>query len=332
MVPFEPTDPQEANPLRTGTLGAVFVTVALLLSACSSPSASPSAAATVAPTTAATTAPTVAPSVAPSAAPTAVATVPAAQLIFPNKLVVCSDIPYPPLEFFDAQGQPTGSDIDIATEIATRLGLTVQIENSVFDTIIAAVTGGKCDIIVSDQNITADRLKAVDMVPYFKAGQSFVVAKGNPKAINATSDLCGKAVAAETGTTEVDYVNGTGDYKTSGLSKACTDAGKPKIDMKEFQKDTDALTALLGGQVDAYFADAPPAAYYTIQHPDQFELSGIPSLSPAVTGISVPKDKTGLRDAVKAALLSMIADGAYKTILTKYNVADGALTPAEVNK
>jgi polar amino acid transport system substrate-binding protein len=322
--------------LRTGTLGSVIVTVALLLSACSSssasPSAAPSTAATAVPTTAASAAPSTAASSQPSAAPTVVATVPAAQLIFAGKLVVCSDIPYPPLEFFDAQGQPTGSDIDIATEIAKRLGLSVQIENSVFDTIIAAVTGGKCDIIVSDQNITADRLKAVDMIPYFKAGQSFVVAKGNPKAIKATTDLCGKAVAAETGTTEVDYVNGTGDYKTSGLSKACTDAGKPKIDMKEFQKDTDALTALLGGQVDTYFADTPPAAYYTIQHPDQFELSGIPPLQPAVTGISVPKDKTGLRDAVKAALLSMVADGSYQAILAKYNVADGALTAAEVNK
>jgi polar amino acid transport system substrate-binding protein len=253
-------------------------------------------------------------------------------LIFPGKLLVCSDIPYPPLEYFDDAGNPTGSDIDIATGIAAKLGLTVQIENSVFDTIIAAVTGGKCDIIVSDQNITADRLKAVDMIPYFKAGQSFVVAKGNPKAINATTDLCGKSVAAEQGTTEVDYVNGTGDYKGKGLSKACTDAGKPAIDMKQFQKDTDALTALLGGQVDTYFADTPPAAYYTIQHPDQFDLAPIPPLAPAVVGISVPKDKTGLHDAVRAALLSMVADGSYLTILTKYHVQDGALTPADINQ
>jgi polar amino acid transport system substrate-binding protein len=262
--------------------------------------------------------------------------VPAGGLIFPGKLVVCSDIPYPPLEFFDDAGNPTGSDIEIATGIANKLGLTVQIENSVFDTIIAAVTGGKCDIIVSDQNITPDRLKQVDMIPYFKAGQSFVVAKGNPKAINTTLDLCGKSVAAETGTTEVDYVNGTGDYKGKGLSKACTDAGKPAIDMKQFQKDTDALTALLGGQVDTYFADTPPAAYYTIQHPDQFDLSGIPPLAPAVVGISVPKGAdgthTGLYTAVKAALLSMVADGSYQAILTKYHVQDGALTPADINK
>jgi polar amino acid transport system substrate-binding protein len=322
--------------MRPASLAVAIVTVAITLTACSSSSSSPSASAPASqpPSAATSTAPSAVASASqqPSAAPSAVATVPADQLIFPGKLVVCSDIPYPPLEYFDDAGNPTGSDIDIATTIATNLGLTVQIENSVFDTIIAAVTGGKCDIIVSDQNITADRLKAVDMIPYFKAGQSFVVAKGNPKAINATTDLCGKSVAAETGTTEVDYVNGTGDYKGQGLSKACTDAGKPAIDMKEFPKDTDALAALLGGQVDTYFADTPPAAYYTIQHPDQFDLSGIPALAPAVVGISVPKDKTGLHDAVRTALLSMVADGSYMAILTKYHLQDGALTPADINK
>ena len=291
--------------------------------------------------TGATTAPTAVPTVGaspsvvaatptPTPAPTSVATVPDGQLIFAGKLVICSDIPYPPLEFFDAQGNPTGSDIDIGTEISKRLGLTVQIENSVFDTIINAVTGGKCDIIISDQNITADRLAAVDMIPYFQAGQSFVVAKGNPKAINTLNDLCGKAVGAETGTTEVQYLNGTGDYKGKGLSKACTDGGKAAIDVKEFQKDTEALTALLGSQVDTYFADSPVAGYYTIQHPDQFELSPIPPLQPIKAGISVAKDKTGLRDAVRAALLSMVGDGTYVNILTKYGIQTGALQAGDV--
>jgi polar amino acid transport system substrate-binding protein len=100
--------------------------------------------------------------------------------------------------------------------------------------------------------------------------------------------------------------------------------------MKEFPKDTDALAALLGGQVDAYFADTPPAAYYTIQHPDQFELSGIPPLQPIKAGISVPKDKTGLHAAIVAALQSMMADGSYAAILKKYNVEDGAVQASDV--
>ncbi|HVQ22656.1 MAG TPA: ABC transporter substrate-binding protein, partial [Candidatus Saccharimonadia bacterium] len=245
---------------------------------------------------------------------------PAGQLIFPAKLVICMDQPYPPQNFFDEQGNPIGADVELGTEIAKRLGLTAQFENSVFETIIAALTGGRCDVILSEQNITPDRLGQVDMIPYFQAGQSFVVAKGNPKAINATDDLCGKIISAETGTTEVDYLNGTGDYKGKGLSATCTGKGLGAIDVKEFPKDTEALAALLGGQVDAYFADSPVAGYYTVQHPDQFDLSGIPPLDPALEGISVAKDHMGLRDAVKTTLLSMISDGSYLKILKAYGL------------
>jgi polar amino acid transport system substrate-binding protein len=291
--------------------------------------ASPSPAA---PSTALSPSPSAAESAAssPSPSPAPIATVPADQLILAGNLFVCSDIPYPPQEFFDEQGNPTGSDIDIGAEIAKRLGLQFHVENTVFNTIIPALTGNKCDIIISAQNITPDRLKQVDMIPFFQAGQSFVVAKGNPKAINTTDDLCGKAIASESGTTESDYIKGTGDYKGKGLSMACTDKGKSPIDLKEFEKDSDALLALSAGQVDAYFADSPVAGYYTVKQPDQFQLSGVPPLQTAKEGISVAKDKTALRDAVKAALISMINDGTYVTILKKYGVETGAIQASDI--
>jgi polar amino acid transport system substrate-binding protein len=268
-------------------------------------------------------------STAPSTAASPVATVPDDQLAFAGKLVICSDIPYPPQEFFDEGGNPVGSDIEIGQEIAKRLGLEPQIENSVFNTIIAAVNSGKCDIIISAQNITADRVKAVDMVPYFQAGQSFVVAKGNPKAIKTEDDLCGKLIAAETGTTEVDYLKGTGNYEGKGLSAACESKGKAAIDIKEYPKDSDALAALTSGNVDSYFADSPVAGYYTVQNSAQFELSGL-TLGVAKEGISVPKEHTAMRDAVVKALTSMMDDGSYEAILEKYGVEDGALQASDV--
>ncbi len=253
---------------------------------------------------------------------------PGGQLVTADKLTVCSDIPYPPQEFFDAQGNPTGSDIDLGAEIAPRLGLSEAVNNTVFDTIIAALQGSKCDIIISAQNITSDRIKQVDMIPYFQAGQSFVVAKGNPKAITSTASLCGLTIAAETATTEINYLQGTGDYKGAGLTQACTKAGKAAINAKEYEKDSDALLALQAGQVDAYFADSPVAGYYTVQHADSFELAPVPPLQPALEGISVANDAAhkNLVTAVQAALVSMINDGTYLTILTKYGVQTGAVT------
>ena len=296
---------------RKGAIGAIVAL--LILAACQANNAGTSPSAAI-----------------QSTAASPVATVPTDQLKFPGKLVACIDIPYPPQESFDDQGNPQGSDVDIAREIASRLGLTLDVENSVFSTIIPALTGGKCDIIISAQNINADRLKVVDMIPYFKAGQAFVAAKGNPKNIKAKDDLCGKVVAVQEATTELDYLQGTGDYKGAGLSDGCTKAGKPAITIKTFVKDNDALLALQSGTADVYFADSPVAGFYAKSHPDQFELTGL-TLDVAIEGISVDKGHTGLRDAVKTALLSMINDGTYTKILTKWGDQDSAITADQVN-
>ncbi len=247
-------------------------------------------------------------------------------------LLICTDFPYPPQEYFDANGNPQGLDIDIGNEIAKRMDLKVQYVNSVFDTIIAAVTSGKCDIILSAQNITTDRSKQISQIPYFEAGQSMVAAKGNPQNINVTMDLCGKSAAAESGTTEADYLQGTGDYAGKGLTQACTAAGKQAINVVVTQKDTDALQQLQSGKVAVYFANSPVAAYYTVQHPDQFQVVG-QVIEPIAEGIGVPCGQSDCTNAalspvgqaVQSALKSMMADGTYLKILTKYNLQDSAI-------
>jgi len=298
---------------RKGAIGAIVAL--LILAACSANTG---------------TSPSTSVAASPSTAASPVATIPTDQLKFAGKLVACIDIPYPPQESFDDQGNPQGSDVDIAREIATRLGLTLDVQNSVFSTIIPALTGGKCDMVISAQNINPDRTKVVDMIPYFKAGQSFVAAKGNPKGIKAKDDLCGKVVAVQEATTELDYLQGTGDYTGAGLSDGCTKAGKPAISIKTFTKDNDALLALQSGTADVYFADSPVAGFYVKEHPDQFELTGL-TLDVAIEGISVDKGHTGIRDAVKTALLSMISDGKYTEILKKWGVEDSGLTADQVN-
>ena len=310
---------------RISRFGLSVSIVATIASACGGASATPTPGATSAPTAS------------PTAAPSIVATVPVDQLRFAGKLEICVDIPYPPQEMFDANGNPIGSDVEIGQGIATRLGLQPEVINSVFDTIITALTGGKCDVIVSAQNINPDRLGQVDMIPYFQAGQAFLVQVGNPENLQVVTDLCGKKVAAESGTTEMDNLSGTGDYAGAGLPATCAAAGKPAPVPQPFTKDPDALAALQAGTADAYFADLPPVIAYANGSSDKFMLAPIPQLEPAVEGISVVKSSdpakahTELYDAVKTALLSMMSDGSYSAILTKYGDQSGAITPDVVN-
>jgi polar amino acid transport system substrate-binding protein len=135
-------------------------------------------------------------------------------------------------------------------------------------------------------------------------------------------------VGVESGTSEFDHLNGTGSYKPAdGLNSQCVAASKSKIDIQPFAKDSDALLALQSGKVSTYFTDLPVAAYYVKLQPDLFELAPL-NLNPVTQGIAISKDasKAALVTAVKAALQSMMDDGSYLQILTKYNLQSGAIT------
>ena len=260
--------------------------------------------------------------------------VPADQLIKAGTLTACSDTSYPPQESLDTSNVAIGSDIDLGKEIAKRLGLTLAVKSTTFDSIIPALQGGSCDIIISAQTITAERQAAVDMVPYFAAGQSFVVAKGNPSNVMSIDDLCGKTVAAEKGTIEADHIGGTGSGydATNSLNANCKTKGKADITLQVFDADTNALAALQAGTVVAHFTDEPVAGYEVVNGGGKFEMVNAMTLERGAEGISVPKTKTALRDAVKSTVLAMIGDGTYSTILGKWGVTSGAITAADVNK
>ncbi len=87
------------------------------------------------------------------------------------------------------------------------MGLTANIKTANFTTIVDDLKAKRYDVVISAQTITADREKQVDFVPYFNAGQSILVANGNPKKITTVTDLCGKTVGVQDGTTELDTLN-----------------------------------------------------------------------------------------------------------------------------
>jgi len=256
--------------------------------------------------------------------------VPADQLIKAGTLTACSDTSYPPQESLDSSNVAVGSDIDLAKEIAKRLGLTLVVKSTTFDSIIPALQGGSCDIIISAQTITAERQAVVDMIPYFAAGQSFVVAKGNPSGVQSIDDLCGKTVAAEKGTIEADHITGAGSGydTTNSLNANCKTKGKSDITLQVFDADTNALAALQAGTVVAHFTDEPVAGYEVVNGGGKFEMVPDLNLERGPEGISVGKNHTGLRDAIKATLNAMIADGSYLKILTKWGIQSGAVTSA----
>ena len=230
-----------------------------------------------------------------------------------GKIVYCTDATYPPEESYQGS-KIIGSDIDIGTEIAKRMGVKAQFDNTGFDGIIAALLAKKCDAVISGMNDTAERRKAVDFVDYIRVGQSRMVQKGNPKHITSLASLSGKTVSVETGTTNRDFL--------IAESKKLKAAGKKPITIKTFPKDTDAAAALKTGRVDAYFGDTPVVAYYIARDPS-FGF-GVSPIAPIPVGIAIRKGDP-LKAATQAAVNAMYADGTMKRILAKWKMSDAAL-------
>jgi polar amino acid transport system substrate-binding protein len=234
---------------------------------------------------------------------------PPANIKSAGKIVYCSDITYPPEESYGAGNKPEGSDIDIGTEIAKRMGVTASFANTTFDSIIAALKAKKCDAIISGMNDTPARRNQVDFVDYLKVGQSLMVKKGNPEHIAALADLAGKSVSVESGTTNRDFL--------AAQSTKLTKSGKKSITIKTFPKDTDAASALKAGRVDAYFGDSPVVVYYVSKDP-AFSVGGSP-INPIPIGIAVRKGDP-LGPAIKRALTLMYADGTMQRIVSKWKM------------
>jgi polar amino acid transport system substrate-binding protein len=259
-----------------------------------------------------------------SSGPTAAAKVsppPDSELFTAGTLTVGSDISYPPQEFFPV-GSTTadGFDVDLGKALAAQMGLKYAVVNTPFDGIIPALTSKKFDIMISAMTITDERSKAVDFIPYFIAGESFVVAKNATIAPTKLDDLCGKKVAAESGTAELDEAN--------GLNAAGKTCANNHVNVVTFQKDTEALTELKKGNVDIHFTDSPVAAYEVQQDPTHLKISGSP-IEVAPEGIAIRKGDTAIENPVKAAFDKLKADGTYANLLKKWNVSDADVTKAK---
>jgi polar amino acid transport system substrate-binding protein len=228
-------------------------------------------------------------------------------------LVYCSDISYPPEEFVQG-GKNLGSDIDIGTEVAKRLGMTAKFQNTGFDGIVAALLSNKCDAIISGMNDTPERRKSIAFVDYLNVGQSFIGKKGNPLHIKVPLDICGRTAGAQVATTNLQTLQ--------ALDKKCKATGKKGIHIISFKEDPLGVTALKTGHLDIYESDSPPAVWYTTKD-HSIQIVG-PPVNAIPVGIGLKKGSS-LQSKMQAAVTAMYKDGAMTKILKKWNMTQFAL-------
>lgn len=239
-----------------------------------------------------------------------------------GSLRVVTDASYPPMESFAADGQTiVGFDADLAAAIGKVLGVEITLSSAGFTDLADIVARGGADLVMSAMTDTVQREKKLDFVNYFTAGTAIVVQRGNPLAISNIGDLCGRAVAAETGTTQEDLL--------ARWQATCADP----IDIQSRPTNDDALVLLRTGRAAAILIDLPPAELLTSDPATraQYELATTTQYDPGFYGIGVAKDRAPLRDLVRDAVAQLMSDGTYRTLLDKWDVGPGAVDTVSIN-
>ena len=224
-------------------------------------------------------------------------------------LTMATNAAFPPYEYIEG-GAIVGIDADIATAIAEKLGLEIQIEDMEFDAIIEAVKSGKADIGLAGMTVTPDRAEEVNFTASYATGVQVVIVTED-SAITSVDDLFAEGASNVIGVQR----NTTGDlYTTWDLE----DAGLATID--RYSKGAEAVQALKTGKVDCVVIDNEPAKAF-VAEVEGLKILDTEYILEEYAG-AMNKDNAELFEAVNVALEELIADGTVQAIIDQYISAE----------
>ncbi|GED16784.1 ABC transporter substrate-binding protein [Aneurinibacillus migulanus] len=209
-----------------------------------------------------------------------------------------------PYNYTDQNNTLIGFDVDIANEVAKRLGLQPVPVQTTWGSILQGLKAGKYDAIIGGMSITEERAKQVDFSqPYFLSQAVIFVNENNSSGIKGKEDLQGKVVGVVTASTYKDFAQ---------------ELVGPNGKVREYETDIFALQELKNeGRVDAVITDLGVG-----QHAIQESNIPVKAVGQPVyvdkCGIPVQKGNKELVEAINKALEEMRADGTYLEISKKW--------------
>ena len=234
-----------------------------------------------------------------TAGPTAAETAEAAG----GTLIVGFDQDFPPMGFVGDNGEYTGFDLDLAKEVASRLGLEYKAQPVAWDSKDMELESGNIDCIWNGFTITGREDDYTWTTPYMANKQVFVVA--NDSDIKSQADLAGKVVEVQADSSAEAALKENQDLaNTFGQLLTTPDYNTAFMDLEQ-------------GAVDAVAMDVIVAGYQIKQRNADFKILD-DSLSEEEYGVGFKKGNTELRDKVQGALEEMAADGTLAKIADEW--------------
>lgn len=215
-----------------------------------------------------------------------------------GKILISTNGTFAPFSFYQ-DNKLAGFEVDLATELARDIGLSVEWKIVPFDSSLIGLKQDHYDFVIVSHGITAERAKVVDFTePYYCTGAVILSVEGGPQ---KQVDLKGKNIGTQVGTTyhaHLKKIEGIGSIKT-------------------YKSETDTLMALIGGRVSAMIGDKF-AALATSKSRPEAKLQVGELLFQERIGMAVQKNNRELLAALNTSLKKLLSNGIYKKISEKY--------------
>ncbi|GHD62551.1 transporter substrate-binding domain-containing protein [Jeongeupia chitinilytica] len=218
---------------------------------------------------------------------------------------------YPPFNFKDKQGQLTGFEVELARELARRLGVKADFTTGEWSGLLAGLQAGKFDVVINQVGITDARQKVFDFSePYTISSAQLIVRKNETRSFKSLDDLKGKKLGLGLGTNYAD------------MAKAV--AG---VEVKTYPGAPEYLQDLAQGRLDAALNDSLMIPF-AIKESRLPVKPGAPVGALSKSGIPFAKGNPAFKAAVDKALADMHKDGSFAKISTKWFGIDVSKAPA----
>lgn len=203
-----------------------------------------------------------------------------------------------PFNYFEGT-RLKGFEIELAGELAGRLGLGLDWKTLPFDSLLIGLSQDRYDLVAASHGVTAERERAVDFsIPHYCTGGVIVSKKDGPR---TASELKGRVVGVQVGTTYYQHLR-----RLPGIRE-----------VKTYPKDSDVLESLMQGRVDAWVGDRFTALDAVKAHPAAGLRLGELLFTEKIA-MAAAKGNKGLLDRVNGALRAALKDGTYRRLSLKY--------------
>jgi polar amino acid transport system substrate-binding protein len=221
-----------------------------------------------------------------------------------GELVLGLDENFPPMGYRDEDNNIVGYDIDLAQEVATRLGIKLKIQPINWDSKDQELNTGNIDCIWNGFSINDERKENILFSdPYMKNNQVLVVMADSK--YNTLADLKGKAVSLQAESSAADALAKNADFKNS------------LKDVVELKDNTLCLMDLKTGNTDAVVMDEIVARYQIQMNKEKYRILD-ESLAAEEYGVGFRKNDVQLMTKVNETLKEMAKDGKVAEISNKW--------------